>query len=134
LAKIAATQSQQKISLGEMRSSGPRRLLVYCADYRCGPARVGFDTLMASWEQGQCRCIVCLCFSAGRDTTPPDSACPLALTSRWGHFFARRTNVKIDADRRPDHVRLSDLAPKFTCQACGHHGAGIRPLFQNTGF
>jgi hypothetical protein len=25
----------QKIILGEMRSSGPRRLLVYCADYLC---------------------------------------------------------------------------------------------------
>jgi hypothetical protein len=40
----------------------------------------------------------------------------------------------IDAARWPDHVRLSDLEPKFTCQACGHHGADIRPLFQNTGF
>jgi hypothetical protein len=26
----------QKISLGEMRSSGVRGLLIYCADYRCG--------------------------------------------------------------------------------------------------
>jgi hypothetical protein len=26
---------EQKITLGEMRLSGPRRLLVYCADYRC---------------------------------------------------------------------------------------------------
>jgi hypothetical protein len=26
---------EQKITLGEMRESGPRRLLVYCADYRC---------------------------------------------------------------------------------------------------
>jgi hypothetical protein len=25
----------QKISLGEMRSSGVRGLLIYCADYRC---------------------------------------------------------------------------------------------------
>jgi len=39
----------------------------------------------------------------------------------------------IDA-RWSDHVRLSDLEPKFACQACGHHGADIRPLFQNTGF
>src|SRR6266702_8746511 len=28
-------QRPQKITLGEMRSSGPRGLLVYCADYRC---------------------------------------------------------------------------------------------------
>ena len=26
---------EQKITLGEMRSSGPSRLLVYCADYKC---------------------------------------------------------------------------------------------------
>ena len=26
---------QQKITLGEMRRSGPRRLLIYCGDYRC---------------------------------------------------------------------------------------------------
>jgi len=26
---------EQKISLGEMRSSGARGLLVYCADYKC---------------------------------------------------------------------------------------------------
>jgi hypothetical protein len=26
---------QQKITLGEMRSSGVRGLLVYCADYKC---------------------------------------------------------------------------------------------------
>jgi hypothetical protein len=26
---------EQKITLGEMRSSGVRGLLIYCADYRC---------------------------------------------------------------------------------------------------
>jgi hypothetical protein len=26
---------EQKITLGEMRESGPTRLLVYCGDYRC---------------------------------------------------------------------------------------------------
>src|SRR5713101_4280624 len=30
----ATMDRQQKITLGEMRSSGPRRLLVYCGDYR----------------------------------------------------------------------------------------------------
>jgi hypothetical protein len=38
-------------------------------------------------------------------------------------------SVVIDADRWPDHVRLSDLEPKFTCKACGHRGADVRPLF-----
>jgi hypothetical protein len=65
----------QKITLGEMRLSGPTRLLVYCQDYRC---------------------------------------------THW---------VTIDASRWPDDIRLSDLEPKFTCQACGHCGADVRPLF-----
>jgi len=28
-------QRQQKITLGEMRESGPTRLIVYCGDYKC---------------------------------------------------------------------------------------------------
>jgi hypothetical protein len=67
---------EQKITLGEMRQSGPRRLLVYCGDYRCAHS------------------------------------------------------VIVNADRWPDRVRLSDLEPKFTCQACGHRGADVRPLFE----
>jgi hypothetical protein len=67
---------EQKITLGEMRGSGPRRLLVYCGDYRCAHS------------------------------------------------------IVIDSDRWPDHVRLSDLEPKFICQACGHRGADIRPMFE----
>ena len=39
-------------------------------------------------------------------------------------------HVIIDADRWPDHVRLSDLEPKFVCQSCGHRGADVRPLFE----
>jgi hypothetical protein len=35
LGKIALVAREQKITLGEMRHSGPRRLLVYCQDYRC---------------------------------------------------------------------------------------------------
>jgi hypothetical protein len=67
---------QQKITLGEMRSSGPHRLLVYCADYKCAH------------------------------------------------------HVEVDAEHWPDQVRLSDLEPKFTCRACGHRGADVRPLFE----
>src|SRR5215218_8396678 len=36
---------------------------------------------------------------------------------------------KISADRWPDHVRLSELEPLFTCQACGTKGAELRPDF-----
>ncbi len=64
----------EKITLGEMRQSGPTQLLVYCADYRC--------------------------------------------------------NVTIDASQWPDGVRLSDLEPRFTCQACGKRGADVRPMFE----
>jgi hypothetical protein len=67
---------EQKITLGEMRASGPTRLLVYCGDYKCAHS------------------------------------------------------VVIDTDRWPDDVRLSDLEPKFTCQACGHRGADVRPMFE----
>src|SRR3954447_10256055 len=31
--------------------------------------------------------------------------------------------------RWPDHIRLSDLEPLFTCQACGIKGADLRPDF-----
>ena len=39
-------------------------------------------------------------------------------------------SVVIGSERWPDHVRLSDLEAKFTCQVCGHRGADIRPLFE----
>jgi hypothetical protein len=40
----ARVTRQQKITLGEMRSSGVRGLLVYCADYQCAHAvRIGAD-------------------------------------------------------------------------------------------
>jgi len=65
----------QKITLGEMRSSGVRGLLIYCADYEC---------------------------------------------SHW---------IRISADQRPDDMRLSDLADRFTCTACGKRGADVRPDF-----
>jgi hypothetical protein len=35
LGKIALVAREQKITLGEMRHSGPRRLLVYSGDYKC---------------------------------------------------------------------------------------------------
>ena len=38
-------------------------------------------------------------------------------------------HVTVSADRWPDHVRLSDIEPSFTCSACGKHGAEVRPAF-----
>jgi DNA-directed RNA polymerase subunit RPC12/RpoP len=35
----------------------------------------------------------------------------------------------INADQWPDDVRLSDIEPRFTCQACGQRGADVRPNF-----
>jgi hypothetical protein len=32
---MSALTRQQKITLGEMRASGVRGVLIYCADYRC---------------------------------------------------------------------------------------------------
>jgi hypothetical protein len=75
LGRIGRMQRAQKITLGEMRQSGPTRLIVYCSDYKCAHS------------------------------------------------------VVIDAGRWGDDVRISELEPKFTCWACGHRGADIRPLF-----
>jgi len=66
---------ERKITLGEMRSSGVRGVLIYCADYHCSHS------------------------------------------------------IAISADRWPDEIRLSDLEARFTCKACGHRGADVRPLF-----
>jgi hypothetical protein len=33
-------QRQQKITLGEMRQSGPTRLIVYCGDYKCAHSAI----------------------------------------------------------------------------------------------
>ena len=33
------------------------------------------------------------------------------------------------ADAWPDHLRLSDVKPKFTCRTCGKRGADVRPDF-----
>jgi hypothetical protein len=70
-----AMTRQQKITLGEMRESGPTRLIVL-RPLKCAHS------------------------------------------------------VVISSERWPDHVRLSDLEPKFICQVCGHRGADIRPLFE----
>ena len=39
-------------------------------------------------------------------------------------------SVIITSELGPDHVRLSDLEPKFTCKACGRRGGDVRPLFE----
>jgi hypothetical protein len=39
-------------------------------------------------------------------------------------------SVIVSSDLWPDHVRLSDLEPKFTCRECGRRGADVRPLFE----
>jgi hypothetical protein len=38
-------------------------------------------------------------------------------------------STTMGADRWSDDVRLSDLEPLFTCQACGKKGADVRPDF-----
>jgi len=42
--ELTAPTRQQKITLGEMRASAVRGLLIYCADYRCAHAvRINAD-------------------------------------------------------------------------------------------
>jgi hypothetical protein len=38
-------------------------------------------------------------------------------------------STAISGDSWPDDVRLSDIEPRFTCQACGRKGADVRPNF-----
>jgi len=38
-------------------------------------------------------------------------------------------HIATGADPWPDHVRLSDLEPRFVCTACGRRGVDIRPDF-----
>jgi hypothetical protein len=38
-------------------------------------------------------------------------------------------STTMSADTWPDDVRLSDIEPLFTCQACGQRGADVRPNF-----
>jgi hypothetical protein len=33
-------------------------------------------------------------------------------------------------DPWPDDVRLSDIEPRFVCEACGKRGADVRPHFE----
>jgi hypothetical protein len=40
-------------------------------------------------------------------------------------------HVTLSADRWPNHVRLSDIEPTFTCTACGKRGADVRPKFRS---
>jgi hypothetical protein len=42
----------------------------------------------------------------------PLASLPLAFSTGW-----------------PDHVRLPDIEPSFTCSACGKRGAEVRPAF-----
>ena len=37
-------------------------------------------------------------------------------------------SIAISGDAWPD-VRLSDIEERFTCRACGHRGADVRPDF-----
>ena len=43
--------------------------------------------------------------------------------NRCGH------HTELSADLWPDHVRLSDIEPKFICTGCGKRGAEVRPNF-----
>jgi hypothetical protein len=41
-------------------------------------------------------------------------------------------SIAISADQWPDDLRLTDIEPRFVCQACGKRGADVRPKFPST--
>jgi hypothetical protein len=49
------------------------------------------------------------------------TACLLSKITRCSHSTA------ISADQWPDHVRLCDIEPLFTCKACGRRRGDVRP-------
>jgi hypothetical protein len=57
----------------------------------------------------------------------------LAITANNGAAIGAdyRCSHSIARQRRwlPDDVRLSDIEARFVCQACGKHGADVRPDF-----
>ena len=65
----------------------------------------------------------------------PQSSPPTGAVSVRHSQFQNRPNVKGTATGKwvmracPDRLRLSDLEPLFTCQACGIKGAELRPDF-----
>lgn len=40
-------------------------------------------------------------------------------------------HVEVNADRWPEHVRLSDIEPGFVCTRCGKRGADLGPAFSH---
>jgi hypothetical protein len=65
---------QQKITLGEMRSSGARGLLIYCADYKCPYwIRISADQWvrrMCGWSDLADRFTCTVCGARGADVRP----------------------------------------------------------------
>jgi hypothetical protein len=53
----------------------------------------------------------------------------MASTPSSAHNSLRLPAQSINADRWGDGVRLSDIEPLFTRQACGKKGADVRPDF-----
>jgi hypothetical protein len=56
----------------------------------------------------------------GHESKPAKSRCALNSFNM---------SSSLSADKWPDDVRLSDLEPRFTCQACRLKGADVRPNF-----
>ena len=71
---------------------------------------------------------------AGHGASPPggpgfgEQSSPARLIVYCGDYKCAHSGV-VDASRWDDDVRLSHLELKFTCLACGHRGADIRPRF-----
>jgi hypothetical protein len=45
--------------------------------------------------------------------------------------LTRRQKITLAEMRAAGDVRLSDMEPRFTCQACGRRGPDVRPDWQS---
>jgi hypothetical protein len=92
-------QRQQKITLGEMRESGPTRLIVHCGDYKCGHSivvdanRWGHDVRLSHWSRD---------LRAGLRLTRRRSACQY-----WEESF------RVNTCTRPLSARYNCVRARF---------------------
>ena len=78
---------EQKITLGQMRYSGVRGLLVYCADYKCSHLATFAPTEVDKWPDSvllselEPRFICQRCGSRGADVRPNFAPAPMGTAA-----------------------------------------------------
>jgi hypothetical protein len=139
----SSMKRQQKITFREMRASGVRGVLIYCSDYKCShwtaisadPKSKVVQTapdsgrIVLPWASGDSPWTSWSDFTSRplRWASCSSPQWPCSDELGWLSDFRCSHWTAISADRWADDARLSDIEPRFTCQACGTKGADVRP-------